>query len=93
MGNMSDLRTVLVGLGLPLGCTFIGFVAGVAIGLVMASAVVNSAPEGVGHGPAYAAAGLCILVSLGGTLLGAVSGGVLAIWYLWEHRTPSGKNT
>ena len=81
-GNMSVLRLILVCLGLPLGCALVGLCAGYAIGVEVGSAWVASAPKGVRHGPAYVAAGLCILVSLGGMLVGAVSGGVLAIWCL-----------
>jgi hypothetical protein len=86
-GNVSGLRTILIGFGLPLGCALVGFFAGVAVGLEVASAHVESAPKGVGHGPAYVAGGLCILVSLAGLLVGAVSGGVLAVLCLWDRST------
>jgi hypothetical protein len=76
---MSGPRTILVGLGLPLGCALVGFCAGVAIGLKVMSAWVASAPKDVGHGPAYVGLGLCMLVSLAGLFVGAVSGGVLAV--------------
>lgn len=86
--NVSPLRTILVGLGLPLGCAIIGFCAGFAIGLELKSEHMRSAPKNVGHGPAYVAGGLCIFSSLAGLFVGAMSGGALAVWYLRNRSTP-----
>ena len=85
---MSGFRTILIGLGLPLGCALVGFCAGVAIGLEVMSAHVKSAPKDAGHGPAYVAGGLCMLVSLMGLVVGAVLGGVLAVRCLRNRSAP-----
>ena len=87
-GNMSGFRVILIGLGLPLGCAFIGLCAGFAIGLEVMSAHMEGAPKDVGHGPAYVGAGLCMLVSLAGMGVGALLGGALAVRFLRGHSKP-----
>ena len=85
---MSRSRVVLVCLGLGLGCALAGLCAGVAIGLKVMSAHIESAPKEAGHGAAYVAGGMCMLVSLAGLCVGAVSGLVLVIRYLRRRTKP-----
>jgi hypothetical protein len=86
-GNASGFRAILAGLGVTLGCALVGLCAGVAIGLEVASAHMESAPKDVGHGPAYVGAGLCMLVSLSGMGVGFVLGIVLAVRCLRDRST------
>src|SRR6266511_2015231 len=83
---MSRSRTILIVLGLTLAGALVGFCAGYAIGLEVMSAWVASAPKDVGHGPVYVGGALCMLVTLAGLFVGAVSGGVLAVRCLRGRR-------
>ena len=82
---MSGPRAILIGLGLQFAGAFVGLCAGVAIGLEVMAAHVEAAPKDVGHGPAYAGGGLCLLISLAGLGVGALLGGVLAVRFLRNH--------
>ena len=60
---------------------------GYVIGLQLARAYIESAPQDAGHGPIYVAAGICVLVSKVGLVVGFVSGLLLWARYLRKRRT------
>jgi hypothetical protein len=86
---MSGSRAILVGLGVILGCSLVGWCAGVVIGLEVADAHAQSAPKDAGHGVAYVAAGKFVLVRGVGLCVGFVSGLFLAAWYLRKRSKPA----